>query len=96
MKFPNTLHVTASLLEEKLPNGQTKKGLISQYLESLQSDFAKGLQRKVAIYFNESHFKLPEDEKTPVIMIGPGTGVAPFRAFLQEREFQIAESTIIL
>ena len=32
------------------------------------------------------HFRLPEDTNTPVIMIGPGTGIAPFRAFLEHRE----------
>jgi sulfite reductase (NADPH) flavoprotein alpha-component len=62
--------------------GRTRHGVCSTYLcERLDEEDT------VRVYPSpNAHFRLPENPDAPVIMIGPGTGIAPFRAFLEERE----------
>ncbi len=63
-------------------HGRARKGVASGFVaERLRI----GDALKVYVKPNKN-FRLPEDPDRPVIMIGPGTGVAPYRAFLQERQ----------
>jgi sulfite reductase (NADPH) flavoprotein alpha-component len=62
--------------------GRMREGVASTYLDDR---IAAGETLKV--YVQKAHgFALPADAATPIIMVGPGTGIAPFRAFLQERQ----------
>jgi len=75
------VHLTVGLVEYN-ENDQLRSGGASSFLGKR---LAEGDTVKVFIEHNDN-FRLPENGDTPVIMIGPGTGIAPFRAFMQERE----------
>jgi len=76
-------HLTVALVDYTLDR-QRRVGAASAHLASLQGEEAKA---RVFIEHNE-RFRLPADTSRDVIMIGPGTGVAPFRGFVQHREAQ--------
>ncbi|CAD8213564.1 unnamed protein product [Paramecium pentaurelia] len=86
IKSPQQLEIADSLLIDDLSDGTQKIGLCSQYFLNIQQRLLQGESVKVRVDFRESNFKLPDDPNKSIIMIGPGTGIAPFIGFLQERE----------
>ena len=78
---PHEVHLTVSAVRWETGERQ-RTGIGSCYL----ADFAKPGD-VIPIFVQKSHaFAPPADDATPMIMVGPGTGIAPFRAFLEERE----------
>lgn len=82
---PGEVHLTVGEVHYEL-EGEARKGVASTFLGGR---LAAG--NMVGVYVHRSsHFHLPEDDNVPLIMIGPGTGIAPFRAFLEERQARAA------
>lgn len=78
---PDEIHLTVAVVKYST-NDRDRIGVCSTCLsERFPLD-----EKVVPVFVASSHFGLPEDESVDIIMVGPGTGVAPFRAFLQERE----------
>ncbi len=78
--FPGQVHLTVAPVRYE-SNGRRRYGVCSTFL----ADRVTRRRTPVPIFVAESHFGLPDDGAKDVIMIGPGTGIAPFRAFVQER-----------
>jgi sulfite reductase (NADPH) flavoprotein alpha-component len=77
---PGEVHLTVAVVRYEM-NGRLRKGVCSTFFAD-----RVGPDTKVPVFLHKSpSFKLPADGSKPVIMVGPGTGVAPFRAFLEER-----------
>ena len=76
---PGEVHLTIAIVRYH-SHGRERGGVCSTFF----ADRAEGLQPRVFVHHNKA-FRLVDDDNAPVIMVGPGTGVAPFRAFLEER-----------
>ncbi|OWS77132.1 sulfite reductase subunit alpha [Pantoea sp. VS1] len=84
--YPNQVHLTIASVRYH-SGGRERKGVCSTYL-------AERVRRgeKPAIFISPNKaFRVPANNNAPLIMVGPGTGIAPFRAFLQERQATGAE-----
>ncbi|MBK7998740.1 MAG: sulfite reductase subunit alpha [Verrucomicrobia bacterium] len=78
---PDEVHLCIAIVRYET-HGREKTGLCSGFF----ADHAEMHKRNIPIYVQESrHFRLPKDSARDIIMVGPGTGIAPFRAFLEQR-----------
>ena len=83
---PNSIHLTVSITERMSPSGVKVEGLCSNFLKRLIHTGSHCCK----MFVRESSFRLPKSLSTPivmVVMVGPGSGVAPMRALLQERKY---------
>jgi sulfite reductase (NADPH) flavoprotein alpha-component len=80
---PDEVHLTVGVTRYE-SHGRKRQGVCSTYLSDRVA-----LDETVRVYVDANkNFKLPASIDTPVIMVGPGTGIAPFRSFVEEREIQ--------
>lgn len=80
-QYPDEVHLTVAAVRYH-SCGRQRKGVCSTFLADRIAD-----DTTIPVYIDHNNnFKLPADPAAPIIMIGPGTGIAPFRAFVQERE----------
>ena len=78
---PGEVHLTVAVVRYER-HGRRRQGVCSTFL----AERAEINRTPLSVFVQTSHgFRLPSDGDRPVIMIGPGTGIAPFRAFLEER-----------
>lgn len=78
--YPNDVHLTVAVVRYET-NHRERVGVCSSFL----SERALVGKTPVPVFVSDSHFGPPEDGAKDCIMIGPGTGIAPFRAFVQDR-----------
>lgn len=79
-QFPTEVHLTVAVVRYET-NHRSRVGVASTFL----SDRAVLKATPVPVFVSDSHFGVPADGAKDIIMVGPGTGIAPFRAFMQER-----------
>ena len=83
--YPREIHVTVGVVQVTDDTGQARPGLCSNYLAGL----VPGADATVRVAVRTSHFRPPLNPQSPMLLVGPGTGLSPLVGFLQHREVQL-------
>ena len=95
----SAVHITAVIVHYETPTKRIAKGVATNCFKELHNkhqvmatadhkqENGCHIPGRFPIYIRKSTFRLPFKFQTPIIMIGPGTGLAPFRGFIQERHY---------
>jgi NADPH-ferrihemoprotein reductase len=81
--FPDSIHLTVAVTQEQRKDGTIFEGVCSTHIAKSQHT-----HMPLRVFVRPSSFRLPSDSSKPILMIGPGTGIAPMRALLQHRRHQ--------
>jgi NADPH-ferrihemoprotein reductase len=82
---PTSVHITAVLIDYTTRTGRRNKGVATGWLKRHQQKVQNGEVVLAPISIRHSSLRLPYHSSKPVVMVGPGTGLAPFRGFIQDR-----------
>lgn len=85
---PRSVHLLVVAVDWQTPTGRSRLGQCTRYLANLLAESETGKEVFLTVDIKPSILRLPPSSKQPIIMAGLGTGMAPFRAFIQERQIQ--------
>uniref|UniRef100_A0A673MCT6 NADPH--hemoprotein reductase n=1 Tax=Sinocyclocheilus rhinocerous TaxID=307959 RepID=A0A673MCT6_9TELE len=85
--YPTSIHICAVVIEYTTKTERVFKGVATNWLKNKEVT-DNGHKLTIPMYVRRSQFRLPFKPSNPIIMIGPGTGIAPFMGFIRERAWQ--------
>jgi len=87
-KYPNSIHLCFAMQLDILSDGSKRLGLTSSFFTRLFKLYEQGKSLpKIKVSVKESTFILPSERNSPIYMVGPGAGLAPFKGFIEEKVF---------
>lgn len=88
MERPSIVELCFALQYDNVPGGKIRIGQASTFMQRINKERQSGqTNQQIKVLVKDSTFHLPKSKDLPVIMIGPGAGIAPFKGFADEKAF---------